>query len=113
MTLYSPTFKSTAIREPRVHSKVPVFLMLGQSGTTAKGYNTYIEQRLEPFTSKEMAQLTGLLKGVSKSKLEVVCSDLFLRQLAPHMRDWRKLAPRFGIGGIEAEKPMSSLPNSK
>jgi len=77
---------------------------VGQSGTTAKGYNTYIEQRLEPFTSKEMAQLTGLLKGVSKSKLEVVCSDLFLRQLAPHMRDWRKLAPRFGIGGIEAEK---------
>ena len=76
----------------------------GQSGTTTKGYNTYIEQRLEPFTRKEKAQLTDLLNSVSTSRLEEVCSDSFLRKLAPHMRDWRKLAPRFGIGSIEAEE---------
>ena len=75
----------------------------GQSGTTAKGYDTYIEQRLEPFTSKEKNQLTNLLKSVSKSRLEEVCSNSLLRQLATHMRDWRKLAPRLGIGDIEAD----------
>jgi len=75
-----------------------------QSGTTTKGYDTYIEQRSEPFTSEEKAHLTGLLKTISKSKLEEVCSDEFLRQLAPHMRDWRNLAPGFGIGGMEAKE---------
>ena len=75
----------------------------GRSGTTAKGYDTYIEQRLEPFTRMERNQLTGLLGSVSKLRLEEMCSDLFLRQLATHMRDWRKLAPRFGIGAIEAD----------
>ena len=75
-----------------------------QSGITTKGYDTYIEQRSEPFTNKEKAHLTGLLKIVSKSKLEEVCSDAFLRQLVPHMRDWRKLVPGFGIGDIEAEE---------
>ena len=33
-----------------------------------------------------------------------MCLDSFLRQLAPHIRDWRKLASGFGIGGIEAEE---------
>jgi len=31
-----------------------------------------------------------------------VCTDLFLQQLAPHMTDWRKLAPRFGISELRA-----------
>ena len=76
----------------------------GQCGTTTKGYDTYIEQRSEPFTNNEKAHLIGLLKSVSKSKLEEVCSNEFLQHLAPHTRDWRKLAPGFGIGGIEAEE---------
>ena len=63
----------------------------------------YIEQRLEPFTRMEKNQLTDLLKSVSKSRLGEMCSDLFLRQLATHMRDRRKLAPRFGISDIEAD----------
>ena len=74
----------------------------GQSGATTKGYDTYTEQRSELFTNRE--KVTSLLKSVSKSSLEKVCSDSFLRQLAQHMRDWRTLAPRIGIGGIEAEK---------
>jgi len=76
----------------------------GQSGAKTKDYNTFIEQRLKPFTSKEKAQLTGLLESVPTSRLEGECSDLFLQQLAPHMRDWRNLAPHFGIGEFEVEK---------
>ena len=76
----------------------------GQNATRVKGYDAYIEHRSEPFTSNEKAQLTGLLGSVSKSKLEEVCSDSYLQQLSTHIRDWKKLAPRFGISNLEAEE---------
>ena len=77
-----------------------------QSGITAKGFDTYIDQRAEQlqFTSKEKGQLKGLLESIPKSRMEEVCSDSFLRQLAAHMRDWRKLAPHFGISESKAEE---------
>ena len=69
----------------------------GRSGTTAKGFDTYIDQRAEWFTTKEKGQLKCLLESIPKSRMEELCSDSFLRQLAAHMRDWRELAPHFGI----------------
>jgi len=75
-----------------------------QRGATVKGFDSYIKEREEQFTSKEKAQLTHLLNGVPKSRLEEVCTDSFLQQLAPHMTDWRKLAPRFGISHFKAEE---------
>ena len=74
-----------------------------QTGTTAKGFDSYIDQRAEQFTSKEKGQLRNLLKRIPKSRMEEVCSDSFLWQLAAHMRDWRKLAPHFGVTQHEAE----------
>jgi len=81
-----------------------------QAGATAKGFDSYIEHREERFTNKEKAWLTGLLKSIPKSKLEQVCTDSFLQQLAPHMTDWRKLAPRFGINDFRAEKLTHCFP---
>ena len=74
-----------------------------QSGITAKGFDSYIDQRAEHFTSKEKGQLKGLLKTMPKSRMEEVCTDSFLQQLAANMRDWRKLAPHLGITQHEAE----------
>ena len=82
-----------------------------QSGTTAKGFDSYIDQRGEQFTSKEKGQLKGLLESIPKSRMEEVCSDSFLRQLAAHMRDWRKLAPHFGITQHKAEVLTFSYPD--
>ena len=84
---------------------------VGQSSTAAKGFDSYIDQRAEHFTSKEESQLKGLLKTISKSMMEEVCSDSFLRQLATHMRDWRKLAPHFSITQHEAEVLAFSYPD--
>ena len=82
-----------------------------QAGATVKGFDSYIEHRDEQFTSKEKAQLTHLLNDVPKSRLEEVCTDSFLQQLAPHMTDWRKLAPRFGISDHGAEKLAHCYPD--
>ena len=82
-----------------------------QSGTTAKGFDSYIDQRAEQFTSKEKGQLKDLLESIRKSRMEEVCSDSFLQQLAAHMRDWRKLAPHFGITQHEAEELTFSYPD--
>ena len=76
----------------------------GQSGTAAKGFDSYIDQRAEQFTSKEKGQLKGFLESIPKSRMEEVCSDSFLQQLAAHMRDWRELAPHFGINESKAEE---------
>ena len=75
----------------------------GQRGTTNKGFDCYLDQRAEHFTSKEKGQLKGLLESIPKSSMEDVCSDSFLQQLATHMRDWRELAPHFGLSGREVE----------
>ena len=83
----------------------------GQAGAEAKGFDSYIEQREQQFTNKEKSQLTGLLKSIRKSRLEQVCTDSFLQQLAPHMTDWRKLAPRFGISDLRAEELTHRFPD--
>ena len=83
----------------------------GQSGTTAKGFDSYINQRAEHFTSKEKGQLKGLLESIPKSRIEELCSDSFLQQLATHMRDWRELAPHFGISEREAEELAHCYPD--
>ena len=75
-----------------------------QAGATTKGFDSYMEQRAEQFTGKEKDQLKCLLENIPKSRLEEVCTDLFLQQLATHMRDWRKMAPHFGISDITAEE---------
>ena len=82
-----------------------------QSGITAKGFDSYIDQRAKNFTSKEKDQLKGLLESIPKSRMGEVCSDSFLRQLAAHMRDWRELAPHFGITQHEAEVLTFSYPD--
>ena len=82
-----------------------------QSGTTAKGFDSYIDQRAEQFTSKEKGQLKDLLESIPKSRIEEVCSDSFLQQLAAHMTDWRKLAPHFGISELEAEEMYHYYPD--
>ena len=75
-----------------------------QAGVTTKGFDSYMERRAEQFTGKEKDQLKGLLKSIPRSRLEEVCTDSFLQQLATHMRDWRKMAPHFGISDITAEE---------
>ena len=74
-----------------------------QSSTTAKGFDSYIDQRADQFTSKEKGQLKCLLESIPKSRMEEVCSDSFLQQLTTQMRDWRELAPHFGVTQHEAE----------
>ena len=83
----------------------------GQSGATAKGFDGYIDQRVEQFTNKEKGQLKDLLESIPKSRMEEVCSDSFLRQLAAHMTDWRKLAIHFGISELEAEEMTNYYPD--
>ena len=83
----------------------------GQSGTAAKGFDSYIDQRAEQFTSKEKGQLKDLLESIPKSRMEEVCSDSFLQQLAAHMTDWRKLALHFGISELEAEEMAHYYPD--
>ena len=51
----------------------------GRSGTTAKGFDSYMNQRAEHFTSKEKGQMKGLLENIPKSRMEEVCSDSFLQ----------------------------------
>ena len=75
----------------------------GQSGTTAKGFDSYIDQRAKQFTSKEKDQLKGLLESIPKATMEEVSSESFLQQLATHMKDWRELAAHFGITQHEVE----------
>ena len=82
-----------------------------QSGATAKGFDSYIDQRAEQFTSKEKGQLKDLLESIPKSRMEEVCSDSFLWQLAAHMTDWRKLAIHFGISELEAEEMAHYYPD--
>ena len=83
----------------------------GHSGITAKGFDSYIDQRAEQFTSKEKSQLKDLLESIPKSRMEEVCSDSFLQQLAAHMTDWRKLAIHFGISELEAEEIAHYYPD--
>ena len=85
-------------------------LSADQSGTAAKGFDTYINQRAD-FTSKEKGQLKGLLNSIPRSRMEEVCSDSFLQQLATQMRDWRELAPHFGITQHEAEVLTFNYPD--
>ena len=75
-----------------------------QTGVTTKGFDSHMEQRAEQFTGKEKGQLKCLLESIPRSRLEEVCTDSFLQQLATHMRDWRKLAPYFGISDSTAEE---------
>ena len=75
-----------------------------RTGITTKGFDSHMEQRAEQFTGKEKDQLKCLLESILRSRLEEVCSDSFLQQLATHMRDWRKLAPHFGISESTAEE---------
>ena len=75
-----------------------------QTGATTKGFDSHMEQRAEQFTGKEKDQLKCLLESIPRSRLEEVCTDSFLQQLATHMRDWRKLAPYFGISESTAEE---------
>ena len=75
-----------------------------QTGVTTKGFDSHMQQRVEQFTGKEKDQLKCLLESIPRSKLEEVCSDSFLQQLATRMRDWRKLAPHFGISESTAEE---------
>ena len=81
------------------------------SGITTKGFDSYIDQRAEQFTSKEKGQLKDLLESIPKSRMEEVCLDSFLQQLAAHMTDWRKLAPHFGISELEAEEMAHYYPD--
>ena len=83
----------------------------GQSGTTARGFDSYIHQRADHFTSKEKGQLKGLLESISKSRMEKPCSDSFLQHLAIHMRDWRELAPHFGISELKAKELAHCYPD--
>ena len=82
-----------------------------QSGATAKGFDSYIDERAEQFTRKEKGQLKDLLESIPKSRMEEVCLDSFLRQLAAHMTDWRKLAQHFGISELEAEEMAHYYPD--
>ena len=75
-----------------------------QTGVTTKGFDSHMEQRAEQFTGKEKDQLKCLLESIPRSRVEEVCSDSFLQQLATRMRDWRKLAPYFGISESIAEE---------
>ena len=75
-----------------------------QTGVTTKGFDTHMEQRTEQFTGEEKDQLKCLFESIPRSRLEEVCTNPFLQQLATHMRDWRKLAPHFGISESTAEK---------
>ena len=86
-------------------------LSVDQSGATTKGFDSYVEHRVEQFTTKEKAQLTGLLNVVPKSRLNEVCSESCLQQLAAHIADWRKLAPAFGISDLRAEELTHSYPD--
>jgi len=83
----------------------------GRSGTAAKGFDSCIDQRAEQFTNKEKDQLKSILESIPKSRMEEVCSDSFLQQLAAHMRDWRELAPHFGITQHAAEVLTFSYPD--
>ena len=76
----------------------------GQSGATAKGFDSYIEQREDSFTSKEKDEVKRLLESIPKSRMEEMCSDSFLRQLATHMKDWRELASHLGISELRAKE---------
>ena len=80
----------------------------GQSGTIAKGFDSYIA---EHFTSKEKGQLKRFLESIPKSRMEELCSDTFLQQLATHMRDWRELAPHFGLSELTAEELAYHYPD--
>ena len=75
-----------------------------QTGVTTKGFDSHMEQRAEQFTGKEKDQLKCLLESIPISRLDEVCTDSFLQQLATHMTDWRKLAPHFGISESTAEE---------
>ena len=80
----------------------------GQSGTTAKGFDSYIA---EHFTNKEKGQLKCFLESIPKSRMEELCSDAFLQQLATHMRNWRELAPHFGISELTAKELAYHYPD--
>jgi len=80
-------------------------------GTTAEGFYSYMEQRVEHFTSKEKSQLKCLLESIPISKMEEISSGSYLQQLATRMTDWKKLAPHFGISEHEARKLTHKYPN--
>ena len=72
----------------------------GEIGVKANGVDSYMNQRAEQLTSMDK----HLLESIPKSRLEEICSDSFLLQLATHMKDWRELAPHFGITQHEEEE---------
>ena len=83
----------------------------GEIRAIAKGFDAYIDQRVEQFTSNEKGQLKDLLESIPKSRVEETPSDSFLRQLATHMSDWKKLAPHLGISEQEAEELAHQYPD--
>ena len=83
----------------------------GQSGTIVKGFDSYIDQRAEHFTSKEKGQLKRFLESIPKSRMKELCSDSFLQQLATHMRDWRELAPHFGFSELKEKELAYHYPD--
>ena len=83
----------------------------GQSGTIVKGFDSYIDQRAERFTSKEKGQLKRFLDSIPKSRMKELCSDSFLQQLATHMRDWRELAPHFGFSELKEKELAYHYPD--
>ena len=72
----------------------------GEIWEKTKGFDSYMDQ-IGQFTSDQKYQLKSLFESIPKSRMEEVCSDSFLQQMARHMRDWRELAPLFGITAEE------------
>ena len=97
---------------PKISTQTSSILSDGQSVPIAKGFDTYIQERAEQFTSKEKAQLYDLLKHVPQSSLVDVCTNSFLYQLSTHMTDWRKLAPYLGISELGAEELAHYYPKA-
>ena len=92
------------LQRTRISTQSIRVISANQTGVTTKGFDSHIEQRVEQFTGKEKDQLKCLLESIPRSRLEEVCTDSFLQQLATHVRDWRKLAPHFGISESTAEE---------
>ena len=97
---------------PKISTQTSSILSDGQSVPIAKGFDTYIQERTEQFTSKEKAQLYDLLKHVPQSSLVDVCTNSFLHQLSTHITDWRKLAPYLGISELGAEELVDLYPKA-
>ena len=95
----------------RARNSTQSFNVSDRIGTATKGFDSYMNLRAEQFTSKKKNRLKDLLESIPKSRMKEVCSDSFLWQLAAHMRDWRTLAPHFGITQNEVEMLTFNYPD--